>query len=182
MDDMNGTNWTVFANVGSGTGQVSTFLSVTTDTSGRIYICDTGNRQIVRMDDMNGTNWTTLTQSQPVNGFSYTFSSPMAVAVDSAGKIYVADNGYVAPAVVRVDDMTGANWTTVYVSPTGSTGLNSVSVDASGAVFTGGGGAKIIDEMIGVLTSSGAVAPYGTYYVFGVTRCRYQARCRPPSA
>jgi hypothetical protein len=118
------------------------------------------------MDDMNGTNWTALTQAQ---GGTPRFSLPAAVAVDSAGKIYVADNGLVAPAVVRVDDMTGANWTTVYVSPTGSTGLNSISVDASQAVFTGGGGAKLINEMIGVLTSSGAVAPYGTYYVFGVT-------------
>jgi len=41
-------------------------------------------------------------------------------------------------------------------------------VDASGAAFTGGG-AKVIADMRGVLTSSGAVAPYGTYYVFGVT-------------
>jgi sugar lactone lactonase YvrE len=169
IDDMNGINWTVFANVGSGTGQVLTYTSVALDTSGRIYICDTANNQIVRMDDMNGTHWTALTQSQPVNGAIYSFSSPAAVAVDLAGKIYVADNEYYAPAVVRVDDMTGANWTSRYVSPTGSTGLNSISVDAHGAVFTGGGGAKIINEMAGVLTSSGEVAPYGTYYVFGVT-------------
>jgi hypothetical protein len=171
IDDMNGTNWTVFNKVGTGTGQVSNFTSVTVDTSSscstgicRIYIPDTG--RIVRMDDMNGTNWTALTQAP---GGTPRFSMPAAVAVDSAGKIYVADNGLVAPAVVRVDNMTGANWTTVYVSATGTTGLNSISVDRSQAVFTGGGGAKIINEMIGVLTSSGAVAPYGTYYVFGVT-------------
>jgi hypothetical protein len=170
IDDMNGTNWTVFNKVGTGTGQVSNFTSVTVHTSRScstgicIYIPDNG--RIVRMDDMNGTNWTALTQSP---SGTPRFSMPAAVAVDSVGKIYVADDGLGAPAVVRVDDMTGANWTTVYVSPTGSTGLNSISVDRSQAVFTGGGGAKIINEMIGVLNSSGAVAPYGTYYVFGVT-------------
>ena len=114
------------------------------------------------MDDMAGTNWTELTQSQPVNGVSYSFSSPAAVAVDSAGKIYVADDGSYAPEVIRVDDMTGANWTSIYVGPTGSTGLNSISVDSGGTVFTGGGGVRWIDDMVGVLTSSGAVAPVGT--------------------
>ena len=169
IDDMSGTNWTSYGTVGSGVGQFVTFGSMALDTSNRIYVADTGNRRIVRMDDMLGTNWTTLTQSPPVNGVSSTFYSPAAVAVDSAGKLYVADNEYYAPAVVRVDDMTGANWTSLYVSPTGSTGLNSISVDSGGTVFTGGGGVRFIDDMLGVLTSAGAIAPYGTYYVFGVT-------------
>ena len=118
---------------------------------------------------MNGTNWTVLTQSPPVNGVSYSFYSPAAVAVDSAGKIYVADNKYYAPAVIPVDDMTGANWTSLYVSASGGTGLNSISVDSSGTVFTGGGGVKLVDNMAGVLTSPGTIGPVGSYYVFGVT-------------
>ncbi len=169
VDDMNGANWISYGTVGSGVGQFASYVSVAVDASNRIYVADAGNRRIVRMDDMAGTNWTELTQSPPVNGVSYSFSSPVAVAVDSADRIYVADNGYYAPAVVRVDDMTGANWTSLYVSPSGSTGLNSISVDSSGTVFTGGGGVRFIDDMTGVLTSSGAVAPVGTYYVFGVT-------------
>lgn len=169
MDDMSGTNWISYGTVGSGVGQFASYVSVAVDASGRIYVADTGNRRVVRMDDMNGSNWTTLTQSAPVNGVSYSLQSPAAVAVDSAGRIYVADNGSYAPAVVRVDDMTGTNWTSIYTSPSGSTGLNSISVDPSGIVFTGGGGARTIDNMAGVLTSSGAIAPYGTYYVFGVT-------------
>lgn len=169
MDDMSGTNWISYGSAGSGVGQFAAFVSVALDTTNHIYVADTGNKRIVRMDDMAGTNWTALTQSPPVNGVTYSFYSPAAVAVDSAGKIYIADNEYYAPAVVRVDDMTGANWTSLYVSPSGSTGLNSISVDSSGTVFTGGGGVRFIDGMLGVLTSSGAVAPYGTYYVFGVT-------------
>ncbi len=169
IDDMNGTNWVSYGAVGSGVGQFASFTSVTVDASDRIYVADTGNRRVVRIDDMNGTNWTTLTQSPPINGVTYSFASPVAVAVDSAGKIYVADNGYYAPAVIRVDDMTGANWTSIYTSPSGSTGLNSVSVDASGTVFTGGGGVRLVDNMAGVLTSSGTIGPVGSYYVFGVT-------------
>jgi hypothetical protein len=167
VDDMSGTNWTTFGSAGSGVNQFASFNSVTLDSAGRIYVPDTGNRRVVRMDDMTGANWTVLSQSLPVNGAIYSLQSPAAVALDSAGRIYVADNQYYQPAVVRVDDMTGANWTSIY---TGSgSGLNSIGVDSGGSVFTGGGGVKIVDSMAGVLTSSGAVAPYGTYYVFGIT-------------
>ena len=172
IDDLNGTNWISYGTVGSGVGQFAAFTSVALDSSGRIYVADTGNLRIVRMDDMFGTNWTTLTQSQPINGVNYTFSSPVAVAVDSAGKIYVADNEYFAGALIRVDDMTGANWTGVYFGPQGTAGPNSIAADPSGTVFAGGGvggGVKVVDGMAGVLNSSGTIAPYGTYYVFGIT-------------
>ncbi len=173
IDDMNGTNWITYGTVGSGVGQFTGFTSVALDSSGRIYIADTGNLRIVRIDDMYGTNWTTLTQSQPVNGVSYSFASPVAVAVDSAGKIYVADDEYFAGALIRVDDMTGANWTSIYFGPQGASGPNSIGVDQSGTVFAGGGvggGAKLVANMAGVLNSSGSViAPYGPYYVFGIT-------------
>jgi sugar lactone lactonase YvrE len=166
IDDLNGSNWITLSAVGSGVGQLSSFISVAVDSRGRIYVPDTGNRRIVRMDDMTGTNWTVLMQSPPVNGVSSSFQSPAAVAIDPAGRIYVADNEY-QPAVIRVDDMTGTNWTSIY---TGSgSGLNSISVDSSGTVFTGGGGARLVDNMAAVLTSSGSVGPIGSYYVFGVT-------------
>lgn len=169
IDNMTGANWVTYGTVGSGIGQFLTFMWVTVDSSNRIYVADSGNRRIVRVDDMTGANWTTLTQSQPVNGVTYTFVSPVAVAIDSAGKLYVADNSSSA-YVVRVDDMTGLNWTSIDVSAVGSTGLNSISVDSGGTVYTGGGGVRFVDAMTGVLNSSGAVGPVGSYYVFGVTR------------
>lgn len=169
IDDMTGANWVTYGAPGSGVGQFVTFTSVSIDSSNRIYIADTGNLRVVRMDDMTGANWTTLSQSQPVNGVTYRFVSPVAVGFDSAGRIYIADDN-TAAAVVRVDDMTGLNWTSITVSAVGTTGLNSISVDSGGTVFTGGGGARIVDGMQGVLTSSGAVGPIGSYYVFGVTR------------
>src|SRR5216683_2132850 len=169
MDDMNGTNWTAMNGIGSGVGQFAQYVApVAFDASGRIYVADAGNKQIVRMDDMNGTNWTTLTQSPVINSYIYSLQSPIGVAVDAAGKIYIADAEYYQPAVIRVDDMTGANWTSIYLGAN-STPQN-IAVDSSGMVLVGGGGARIVDNMMGVLTSSSALTQYyGPYYVFGAT-------------
>ncbi|HXJ91874.1 MAG TPA: choice-of-anchor D domain-containing protein [Terriglobia bacterium] len=170
VDDMTGANWITYGTPGSGVGQFNAFLWVAVDSSNRIYVADAGNLRIVRMDDMVGTNWTVLTGP---------FVSPVAVAIDSAGKIYIADNNSAA-RVIRVDDMTGANWTSIPVSAVGSTGLNSIAVNSTGTVFTGGGGVRAVDSMAGVLYSSGDVGPVGSYYVFGVTPVPVSSP--PPSA
>src|SRR5882762_9697747 len=168
IDDMNGTNWTSFGMSGSGVGQFMNLSGISVDSTGRIYVMDTGNKQIVRMDDMNGTNWTTLTQSPVINTYIYSLQSPIGVAVDAAGKIYIADAEYYQPAVVRVDDMTGANWTSIYLGANATP--HSIAVDPSGMVLVAGGGAQIVDNMAGVLISSSALTQYyGPYYVFGVT-------------
>jgi streptogramin lyase len=87
IDDMNGANWVAYGSPGSGTGQfVQGLQSIAVDSSGRIYVADTGNKRIVRIDDMTGTNWTALTQSQPINGATYSFYNPQAVAVGQDGK------------------------------------------------------------------------------------------------
>src|SRR6266436_5633783 len=169
MDDMNGTNWTSMSGVGSGVGQFAQYAApVAFDASGRIYVADSGNKRIVRMDDMNGTNWTTLTQSPVINSYIYSLQSPIGVAVDPAGKIYIADAGSYQPSVVRVDDMTGTNWTSIYLGANATP--HSIAVDSSGMVLVGGGGAQIVDNMVVVLTSSSALTQYyGPYYVFGAT-------------
>jgi hypothetical protein len=118
------------------------------------------------MDDMSGTNWTTLTQSPVIGIYIFLFSSPIGVALDAADRIYVADAWQ--PKVIRVDDMTGANWTSIGLG----SGANphSIAVDSSGMVLVGGGGAQIVDNMAGVVASSSALtAFYGPYYVFGAT-------------
>ncbi|HYR35149.1 MAG TPA: choice-of-anchor D domain-containing protein [Burkholderiales bacterium] len=167
MDDLNGANWIEMSGIGSGVAQFAQYSApVAFDASGRIYVADTGNRRIVRMDDMNGTNWTALTQSPPIGMYIYSFGSPLGVAVDASGKIYVADSN--GPSVVRVDDMSGANWTSIRLGA-GAT-PHSIAVDSSGMVLVGGGGAQIVDNMAGVLSSSSDLtAGYGPYYVFGAT-------------
>src|SRR6266403_1462331 len=168
IDDMNGTNWTSFGTSGSAVGQFMNPSGISIDSAGRIYVMDTGNNQIVRMDDMNGTNWTTLTQSPVINSYIYSLQSPIGVAVDAAGKIYIADAEYYQPAVIRVDDVTGANWKSTYLGANSTP--QSIAVDSSGMVLVGGGGARIVDNMMGVLTSSSALTQYyGPYYVFGAT-------------
>lgn len=168
IDDLSGTNWIAYGSMGAGTGQFSQYLtSLAIDGADRVYVADTGNRRLVRVDDMTGANWTTLTQSVPIGGVSYSFQSPVAVSLDAAGRIYVGDNESYQPAVIRVDDMTGAGWTQIYTGAIG--GIHSVAVDAAGSVFLGGGGVHLVDGMTAVMNSSGAIAPFGSYYVFGVT-------------
>jgi sugar lactone lactonase YvrE len=168
MDDMNGANWTTINAIGSGVGQFAQYSTAPAfDASGRIYIADTGNKRIVRMDDLSGTNWITLTQSPVIYIYIYTFGNPIGVAVDSAGKIYVADG----TSVIRVDDMTGANWTSIALG-TGAT-PHSIAIDSKGMVLVGGGGAQIVDSMLGVSVSGSTLTDYyggyGPYYVFGAT-------------
>ena len=127
FDDMSGTNWTTFGAPGSGTDQFIGAQGVAVDSTDHIYIADAGNRRIIRVDDMSGTNWITLTQSPVINGYIYSFGSPVHVAIDLTGKIEVADGNN----VIRVDDMTGANWVS---TNTGST-VQGLSVDTDGTTF-----------------------------------------------
>jgi sugar lactone lactonase YvrE len=169
IDDMNGTNWTTMNGIGADVGQFAQYVApVAFDATGRIYVADTGNARIVRMDDMTGTNWTTLTQSPVIDTYIYSLQAPVGVAVDAAGGIYILDAEYYQPAAFRVDDITGTNWTSIYLG-TSST-PHSIAVDSTGMVLVGGGGAQIVDNMVGVLTSSSALTQYyGPYYVFGAT-------------
>ncbi len=149
MDDMNGTNWTVVGTTGSGVGQFSALSSAPGfDSLGRIYVADAGNRWIVRFDDLNFTNWTTLSQSQPVGPYIYLFGSPTGVVVDQAGKIYVADG----TNVIRVDGMTGANWTSISL---GTFAPHTIAIDSKGMVVLGNGyNAQVVDGQAAVLTSN----------------------------
>jgi len=158
MDDMNGTNWTVVGSAGSGVGQFGALSSAPGfDASGRIYLADTANRWVVRFDDLNFTNWTVLSQSQPVGPYIYRFAGPIGVVTDAAGKIYVADS----TNLVRVDDMTGANWTWIGV---GTFAPHTIAIDASGMVVLGNGyDAQIVDSEASVLTSNITGLVQGVY-------------------
>jgi sugar lactone lactonase YvrE len=181
IDDMNGTNWTSFGTWGSDVGQFMDLSGISIDSTGRIYVMDTGNSRLVRVDDMNGTNWTTMTAIGSGVGQFAQYVAP--VAFDAGGRIYVADTGNkrivrmddmngtnwtTLTALIRVDDMTGTNWTSLYLGANSTP--NSIGVDSSGMVLVGGGGARIVDNMTGVLTSSSALTQaYGSSYVFGAT-------------
>jgi sugar lactone lactonase YvrE len=137
MDDMTGTNWTTFGSAGNGVDQLSGPEGVFVDLADNnaIYIADTGNNRIVRMDDMTGTNWSTFgTGGSGANQFI----APSGIVVTPAGTystanytvvtplhIYVTDSGN--NRIVRMDDMTGTNWTAF---GTGGGGVDQFQVPA----------------------------------------------------
>lgn len=165
MDDMNGTNWTVVGAGGSGVGQFGAIAGAPAfDSMGRIYVADPANRWIVRFDDLNFTNWTVLSQSQPVGPYIYQFGAIHGVAVDPAGKIYVASD----QNIIRADDITGANWSSIGI---GTFPPNTVAVDSSGMVLLGNNyEAQVVDSEATVLTSTidGNIMVDGVYvWVYG---------------
>jgi sugar lactone lactonase YvrE len=113
------------------------------DSSGNLYIADTGNNRVVKIAPA-GTQ--TLVSVAPL-----TLSFPLAVAVDVAGNLYVTDNGN--NRVVKIP--VGGGNATAFASVTTPDGL---AVDANGNVFV----ADNEDGMIVKITSGGAASNFET--------------------
>ena len=131
INDMSGTGWTTLGSTGSGTRQFSNPAFIFVDPSNRIYVTDSNNCRIVRMDDMTGAGWTTLgTCGAGALQFNGGITQMGGIFVDTGGKIYAADPGN--SRVVRMDDMSGAGWTTFGSTGSGNNqfiGPNSVFVE-----------------------------------------------------
>ncbi len=104
-----GTNWVVSTIAGlagstgaaDGTNSTARFFQsqgITVDSTGRIYVADTGNGTIRKLTPI-GTNWLVSTigglagNQSYANGIGYSarFNYPAGVAVDKTGQVYVAD-------------------------------------------------------------------------------------------
>ncbi len=107
MDDMIGTNFTAYQNVGSGTGQIQTPRQLAIDGQNRIYVADNDSNRIVRMDNISGTNFTTYGTLGSAPG---QLRNPYGVAVDPQNHIYIGDTSN--SRMVRIDDFTGINFQT----------------------------------------------------------------------
>jgi sugar lactone lactonase YvrE len=133
----------------NGTGTASSFNGpegVAVDASGNVYVADTGNSVIRKISA--GAIVTSLAGTANVTGFtngsgaSALFHTPIGIAVDGSGNVYVADSGN--------DDIREINPSGVVITfaGTGSTGFTNgtgtaasfdnptgVAVDASGNVY-----------------------------------------------
>lgn len=153
-----GTNWTITVVAGTGNfgsqngaGTSASFNSpngLAIDNATNIYVADEANNMIRKIAP-NGTGWVVSTVAGAVaagtvdgTNNAARFFQPTGVAVDSAGNIYVADNGN---ALIRKITPVGPNWvvttiagkdrTTGFSDGTGSAALfnqpNAVAIDAA---------------------------------------------------
>jgi sugar lactone lactonase YvrE len=187
-----GTNWVVTTIAGRASGQGSVDgtnsearfnypTGVAVDSAGNVYVADPDNQNIRRITPV-GTNWVVTTlagdasikdpMGNPVGGYAdgtnkaARFNAPFGVAVDSAGNVYVGEEGN---SVVRRLTLVGTNW--VVTTPAGVAqkrgtlnGTNSVArfnspdgpaVDSAGNVYV----ADVNNDLIRKLT------PVGTNWV-----------------
>jgi hypothetical protein len=125
------------------------------DGNGGIYVVEYFNHRLVHMNDMDGSGWATLGGNGP-SGYGSginQFHGPSAVALDSDGRVYVADclNG----RIVRVDDITGAGWTTFGSVGTGTNQFDEpigIAVDGQGHIYvldSGNNRVVRVDDMAG---------------------------------
>jgi hypothetical protein len=127
---------------------------------------------------MKGTNWVAFgTGGSGTNQFV----GAEGITVDSAGKIYIADTGNLR--IVRIDDMTGKNWTTLTQSPIINGYIYKfvspahVAIDTAGRIVVGDyqsvvrvndmTGAGWTSLKVGTTVAGVAVGLDGTTYVAG---------------
>ncbi len=151
-----------------GTGTAARFLrptSVAVDTSGNVYVADSGNHVIRKVTSAGVV--TTLAGNPTVagavdgTGVSAGFNNPRGVAVDGSGNVYVADTGNNAIRKITsagaVTTLAGLSGTYGSTDGTGSDARfnfpNSVALDSAGNIYV----ADEINNTIRRVTPSGTV-------------------------
>jgi Bacterial Ig-like domain/NHL repeat len=166
MDDMTGANAVMYGTTGTGVGQFTTPRTVFVE-GGHIYVTDGFSfARIVRFDDMTGTDWTTY---PPASSMTTPFKELWGLYVDANNRIYVTDNdgsNDMVSRVVRMDDMTGAGFTSYGTWGSGTGQFNrpwGLAVDSTFHIYIADGPNQRIvrmDDMAG--TNWTALGTLGT--------------------
>ena len=85
--DSDGNPITEWGSLGADDGQFNPPIAIGVDTSGNVYVADTGNKRIQKFDS-DGKFFTKWGSAGAGNG---EFNLPQGVAVDASGNVYVAD-------------------------------------------------------------------------------------------
>lgn len=140
--NMQASSWSSYGSLGAGVGQFNSPQGIFVDNDGFIYITDANNNRLVRINDMTGAGWveqsghTTITEVTLFSNYIYICASgenrikkisamvsptidtygtgilnyPNGIALDSQNRIYIVDDSN--HRIVRIDNMTGTNFTT----------------------------------------------------------------------
>jgi sugar lactone lactonase YvrE len=111
-------------------GGFSNPSGMTTDSSGNVYVADTGNNAVKEIPaGCTAANYGSNSCTVTVLGNGFNFSSPHGVALDSSGNIYVADTGNNAVEMLTPGCTSASCVTTL---PIAFTGPKAVVVDVNG--------------------------------------------------
>ncbi len=92
--DSSGTYVSQFGSKGSGNGQFKDYIrGIVVDAAGSVFVADTGNHRIQKFTTADGTTYTYASQFGSEGAGNGQFRSPWGIALDSSGRIYVADRG-----------------------------------------------------------------------------------------
>ncbi|MGB7957245.1 MAG: hypothetical protein WCF77_00160, partial [Minisyncoccia bacterium] len=158
----------------NGMAQFNDPEGIAVDASGVVYVADTANDTIRRVAPV-GTNWVVTTIAGTVgnaaenDGTNHNglFDTPVGIAVDRFGNLFVADTG--ASTAIRKVSPVGTNWVVTTLASSGSgqdgTNLNAsfsfinqlagITVDASDNLYIADSGDYLVRKM----------SPQGTNWV-----------------
>ena len=164
-----------------GTGAAASFTfpsAVAVDASGNVYVADFGNNTIRKITPAGVV--TTLAGSPGIagstdgTGSAALFNTPIGVAVDASGNVYVSDrDNYTVRKISPAGNVTTLAGSAGIASATDGTGDGArfvfpggIAVDASGNVYVGDGGTLRKITSAGVVTTlagSNTAPPGGVY-------------------